>query len=114
MTTVAGVTDPIATHVAGHDFDTMLAEANGLHLGLTASVWTNDLAIAHKTAEALDAGYVWINDSSRHYFGTPFGRWRNCSLGREESRDELPTYLEQKAVHTRLGDPKASLRRLLS
>lgn len=114
MTTVAGVTDPIATHVAGHDFDTMLAEANGLGLVLPASVWTNDLAIAHKTAEALDAGHVRINDSSRHYFGTPFGGRKNSSLGREESRDELLTYLEQKAVHARPGDPKASLRRLLS
>ena len=90
------------------------ADANGLDLGLTASVWTNDLAIAHKTADALDAGYVWINDSTRHYFGTPFGGTKNSALGREESKDELFSYLESKVVHTRLGDPKVSLSRLLS
>ena len=105
---------PVVSVFRWDDYDSMLAEANGLDLGLTASVWTNDLAIAHKTADALEAGYVWINDSTRHYFGTPFGGSKNSALGREESKDELLTYLEHKVVHTRLGDPKASLSRLLS
>ncbi|GAA4738222.1 aldehyde dehydrogenase family protein [Nocardioides endophyticus] len=104
---------PVMSVFAWDDYDTMLRDANGLDLGLTASVWTNDLAIAHKTAAALDAGYVWINDSTRHYFGTPFGGSKNSALGREESQDELLSYLEQKVVHTRLGDARASLSRLL-
>lgn len=104
---------PVLSVFRWSDYDSMLAEANGLDLGLTASVWTNDLAIAHKTADALDAGYVWINDSTRHYLGTPFGGSKNSSLGREESQDELLSYLEHKVVHTRLGDAKTSLSRLL-
>ncbi|WP_459550042.1 aldehyde dehydrogenase family protein [Nocardia sp. X0981] len=104
---------PVISVFEWSDYDAMLAEANGLDLGLTASVWTNDLAVAHKTADALEAGYVWINDSTRHYFGTPFGGSKNSALGREESKDELSTYLEHKVVHTRLGDAKASLNRLL-
>ena len=90
----------------------MAREANGLDLGLTASVWTNSLDIAHKTAERLDAGYVWINDSTRHYFGTPFGGAKNSGTGREESPDELRSYLEQKVVHTRLNEPSIALARL--
>jgi len=105
---------PVISVFRWDDYDQMIADANGLDLGLTASVWTNDLTIAHKTAEALEAGYVWINDSTRHYFGTPFGGWKNSALGREESKDELLTYLEHKVVHTRLGDGKASLNRLLN
>ncbi|MDI9897393.1 aldehyde dehydrogenase family protein [Rhodococcus sp. IEGM 1381] len=104
---------PVVSVFKWSDYDTMMSEANGLDLGLTASVWTNDLSIAHKTADALDAGYVWINDSTRHYFGTPFGGTKNSALGREESKDELLTYLEQKVVHTRLGEAKTSLDRLL-
>jgi betaine-aldehyde dehydrogenase len=104
---------PVVSVFRWEDYDQMIADANGLDLGLTAGVWTNDLTIAHKTADALQAGYVWINDSSRHYFGTPFGGWKNSALGREESRDELLSYMEQKVVHTRLGDSKASLNRLL-
>ena len=104
---------PVMSVFRWDSYDDMLAEANGLELGLTASVWTNDLALAHRTADALDAGYVWVNDSTRHYFGTPFGGTKNSALGREESQDELLSYLEHKVVHTRLGDPRASMTRLL-
>ncbi|MFI6350217.1 aldehyde dehydrogenase family protein [Streptomyces sp. NPDC050560] len=104
---------PVLSVFRWDNYDSMIAEANGLDLGLTASVWTNDLDVAHKTADALDAGYVWVNDSTRHYFGTPFGGSGNSGIGREESPDELLSYLEQKVVHTRLGDPRSALARML-
>ncbi len=104
---------PVMSVFAWDDYDTMLADANGLDLGLTASVWTHDLDVAHKTADLLDAGYVWVNDSTRHYFGTPFGGSKNSGIGREESPDELLSYLEQKVVHTRLRDPRAAVARML-
>lgn len=104
---------PVISVFEWNDYDQMIVQANSVDLGLTASIWTNDLSIAHKTADALDAGYVWVNDSTRHYFGTPFGGTKNSSLGREESKDELLTYLEHKVVHTRLGDPKLALDRVL-
>ena len=103
---------PVISVFRWNDYDAMIREANGLDLGLTASVWTNSLDIAHKTAERLDAGYVWINDSTRHYFGTPFGGAKNSGTGREESPDELRSYLEQKVVHTRLNEPSIALARL--
>lgn len=104
---------PVLSVFVWNDYDQMLALANGLDLGLTASVWTNDLTLAHKTADALEAGYVWINDSSRHYFGTPFGGMKNSSLGREESAEELTSYLEQKVVHTRFPSIDRSIERVL-
>ncbi|MFF5979455.1 aldehyde dehydrogenase family protein [Streptomyces olindensis] len=104
---------PVLSVFVWDDYERMIAHANELDLGLTASVWTNDLALAHRTADALEAGYVWINDSSRHYFGTPFGGYKNSSLGREESAEELSSYLEQKVVHTRIPDPHRSLARIL-
>ncbi|MGW7824083.1 aldehyde dehydrogenase family protein [Streptomyces puniciscabiei] len=102
---------PVMSVMPWDDYDDMLTVANGTSLGLTASVWTHDLHLAHKTADALDAGYVWINDSTRHYFGTPFGGTRDSGLGREESAEELLTYCEQKVVHTRFETPSAALRR---
>jgi betaine-aldehyde dehydrogenase len=104
---------PVISTFAWDDYDAMLELANAVDLGLTASVWTRDLDIAHKTADRLDAGYVWVNDSTRHYFGTPFGGWKDSGTGREEGADELLSYLEQKIVHTRLGDPRAALARML-
>ncbi|MBB4661827.1 aldehyde dehydrogenase family protein [Conexibacter arvalis] len=104
---------PVVSVFPWDDYDAMIEQANGLDLGLTASVWTHDLDVAHKTADRLDAGYVWVNDSTRHYFGTPFGGSKNSGTGREESPDELLSYLEQKVVHTRLRDPQAALARML-
>jgi len=104
---------PVMSVFVWDDYDTMMGIANGLDLGLTASVWTNDLSVAHKTAEALEAGYVWINDASRHYFGTPFGGHKDSSLGREESAEELQSFLEQKVIHTRLASPQDAYRRMM-
>jgi betaine-aldehyde dehydrogenase len=103
---------PVMSVLPWDGYDEMIELANGVELGLTASVWTNDLDLAHKTADRLDAGYVWVNDSTRHYFGTPFGGTKNSGVGREESADELRSYLETKVVHTRLRDPHAAFARM--
>jgi acyl-CoA reductase-like NAD-dependent aldehyde dehydrogenase len=104
---------PVMSVFVWDDYDSMIELANSVDLGLTASIWTNDLDLAHKTAERLDAGYVWVNDSTRHYFGTPFGGTKNSGIGREESLDELISYMETKVVHTRLRDPHAAFARLI-
>lgn len=93
---------PVISTFAWDDYEQVITEANDTDLGLTASVWTNDLSFAHITAERLNAGYVWINDSSAHYWGTPFGGWGNSGVGREECIEEYESYMELKVIHTRL------------
>ena len=73
--------------------------ANGVEYGLTAAVWTNDVRRAHRVSAAVEAGYVWINGSSRHFVGTPFGGLKSSGLGREECVAELLSFTETKAVH---------------
>lgn len=75
-----------------------MAIANRTEYGLTAGVFTSDVTRAHRMAAALQAGYVWINGSSRHYWGLPFGGVKASGVGREESVDELLSYTETKAV----------------
>ena len=55
--------------------------------GLTAAVFTCDLGVAHRFARDVEAGYVWVNDSSKHFPGTPYGGFKDSGIGREESLD---------------------------
>ncbi len=73
--------------------------ANATEYGLTASVWTRDLATAMRAMRGIDAGVVWINGAGQHFVGTPFGGWKNSGVGGEECLDELLSYTQIKAVH---------------
>jgi acyl-CoA reductase-like NAD-dependent aldehyde dehydrogenase len=77
--------------------------ANGVAYGLTASVYTRDLATAHRFARDVRAGYVWVNDSSRHFPGAPYGGVKDSGVGREESFEELISYTQTKNVNVRFG-----------
>lgn len=76
----------------------MLEIANGLDVGLTASIWTESIETAMRLSGQIQAGYVWVNDSSDHYLGAPFGGMKNSGQGREECLDELLAYTEVKTV----------------
>lgn len=76
--------------------------ANAVDYGLTGSVYTNDVRRAHRVARALQTGFVWINGSSRHFTGMPYGGWKNSGLGREESLDELLSYTQLKSINVML------------
>jgi acyl-CoA reductase-like NAD-dependent aldehyde dehydrogenase len=81
--------------------------ANATEYGLTASIFTNDLRTAFRAARAVKSGYVWINGASGHFYGTPFGGYKNSGLGREEGIDELLSYTEVKTIHVMLGEMQA-------
>lgn len=95
---------PVSSILRWSDYEAVLEQANAVEYGLTASIWTNNLHAAHATAHRLNAGYIWINDTTTHYWGTPFGGFKNSGVGREESVEELYSYCEQKVVHTILDD----------
>ncbi len=77
--------------------------ANAVDYGLTASVWTSDIRTAHRVAGALDAGYLWINGSSQHFAGVPFGGVKLSGVGREESLEELLSYTQLKTLNVMTG-----------
>lgn len=93
---------PVLSVIPWSDEQSVLEMANELEFGLTASVWTRDLAVAHRAASALDVGYVWINGSSAHIPGAPFGGAKQSGLGREECLEELFAFTQTKNVNVTL------------
>lgn len=89
---------PVLSVLSVRDEAEAVEVANSIEFGLTAAVWTNDLRQAHRMAAGLEAGYVWINGSARHYWGLPFGGWKSSGVGSEESTEELLSYTQIKAV----------------
>jgi betaine-aldehyde dehydrogenase len=94
---------PVLSVFSWRDEDEALTLANSTEYGLTASIFTNDLDAAFRTARAVKSGYIWINGASGHFYGTPFGGYKNSGLGREEGIDELLSYTETKTIHLMLG-----------
>lgn len=93
---------PILSVLKWSDRETMLEQVNRVEYGLTCSIWTEDLNQAHRTAQAVEAGYVWINEVSKHFLGAPFGGFKQSGIGREECLSELIAFTREKNIHIKM------------
>jgi aldehyde dehydrogenase (NAD+) len=94
---------PVACIGRFSDYDDGIAKANDTPYGLAATVWTNDLTTAHRAAEDIQAGGVWINTSEFLFNESPFGGMKASGFGRELSVHALDAYTEVKNVGVSLG-----------
>ncbi|MCK5745574.1 MAG: aldehyde dehydrogenase family protein, partial [Oricola sp.] len=99
---------PVLSVLKWSDESAMIEDVNRLEYGLTCSIWTRDLEKAHRTVQAVEAGFVWVNEVSKHFIGAPFGGVKQSGIGREESVEELLSFTHEKNVHLNLaGQPRA-------
>lgn len=101
---------PVLAVLRWDDEASMLRDVNAVPYGLTCSIWTDDLALAHRTAARVEAGFVWVNETSRHFLGTPFGGVKQSGIGREECLDELLAFTREKHVHINLRRRAGAIR----
>ena len=80
------------------DVDAIVKRANDTIYGLAASVWTENLSLAHKVARGLRAGTVWVNCHNVFDASLPFGGYKQSGWGREMGEEVLNNYLQTKAV----------------
>lgn len=75
--------------------------ANGTAYGLAATLFTRDLTRAHRMAERIDAGIVWINTWMLRDLRTPFGGAKASGVGREGGTEAIRFFTEPKNVCVR-------------
>ena len=91
---------PVMSVLTWDDEATMLHEVNDIEFGLCANIWTNDLGTALRMADAVEAGYVWINGhGGKRFKGAPFGGYKDSGIGREHSISELMSYTQVKNIN---------------
>jgi len=89
---------PVVVASPFSDIDKLVAEANDSEYGLAAGVWTKDISKAHRVANKLRAGTVWINCYNVFDAALPFGGYKQSGWGREMGHEALELYTEVKAI----------------
>jgi aminomuconate-semialdehyde/2-hydroxymuconate-6-semialdehyde dehydrogenase len=89
---------PVVTLTPFDSEDEVLMMANSTVYGLSATVWTTDLKKAHRMADQVQAGIVWINSWLVRDLRTPFGGVKASGVGREGGWEALRFFTEAKNV----------------
>lgn len=72
--------------------------ANATNYGLAATIWTQDISKAHRVANKIESGIVWINCWLVRDLRTPFGGIKNSGIGREGGWEALRFFTETKNI----------------
>lgn len=89
---------PVVTITPFDNEEDVLKMANSTEYGLSATLWTNNLKRAHRMADQIDAGIVWINAWLVRDLRTPFGGVKSSGVGREGGWEALKFFTEPKNV----------------
>jgi aminomuconate-semialdehyde/2-hydroxymuconate-6-semialdehyde dehydrogenase len=89
---------PVVTITPFRTEEEVVRWANAAPFGLSASLWTRDLGRAHRVAERLECGTVWVNCWLLRDLRTPFGGVKQSGVGREGGDEALRFFTEAKTV----------------
>jgi aminomuconate-semialdehyde/2-hydroxymuconate-6-semialdehyde dehydrogenase len=94
---------PVVTVSPFRSEDEAIALANGTDYGLSATLWTRDLTRAHRLADRIASGTVWVNCWLLRDLRVPFGGMKSSGVGREGGDEALRFFTEPKNVCIALG-----------
>ncbi|MFT2010332.1 aldehyde dehydrogenase [Pontibacter sp. 13R65] len=93
---------PVVTLTPFDTEEEVIGYANCTDYGLSATIWTQQLARAHRVAHQVHAGIVWVNTWLLRDLRTPFGGMKNSGIGREGGFEALRFFTEPQNVCVKL------------
>ena len=97
---------PVLTVIPFTDEEDAIAKANDVDYGLAGYVWTGEAGRAHRVAQAIEAGMVWVNSENVRHLPTPFGGMKSSGIGRDGGDYSFDFYMETKNIAIGLGQHK--------
>ncbi len=98
---------PVLTAIPFDDEADALRIANDVRYGLAAYIWTGDVGRAHRVAQSVEAGMVWVNSENVRHLPTPFGGVKSSGIGRDGGDYAFEIYMEQKNIAIGLDKHRA-------
>ena len=97
---------PVAVVIRFESEEEALRMANDSAYGLGSAVWTRDIARAHRVAQQLEFGLVWVNDHHRLDPSSPWGGVRDSGMGREGGWESFHDFSHERSITIRTAaDP---------
>lgn len=94
---------PVLTAIPFADEAEALGVANDVEYGLAGYLWTNDLTRAHRVADRLEVGMVWVNSQNVRHLPTPFGGTKRSGIGRDGGDWSFDFYMDTKNIAIATG-----------
>lgn len=97
---------PVLTVVPFSTEEEAIHLANDVSFGLTAGMWTNDVRKAHRVADQIRAGMIWVNTYRKFHWAVPYGGYKMSGYGRENGLEVMELYTQTKSIMMDLSESR--------
>ncbi len=95
---------PVLSVLRFSDENELIGLANDTEYGLACAIWTGNLEKAHRMANQLEAGLVWINTIHSLSPGSPYGGYKQSGTGLEMGMEAVDQYMKTKTIWLNTGE----------